>query len=124
MDTDDPAVRARTRAASAGRRARQLEARRAAMNAHGNSRGSTQANIDTAAEALAEAQRQADNARRSAKQSYLRAISAHERAATRHDLAADMAIGDVPEHRRRAAEHRAQANADRATVALTFDDID
>jgi hypothetical protein len=124
MDIDDPSVRARLRAASARQRRQQLQERCAALAAEGLLPGPTQHYAEAAAEALIIAQRRAEEARESAESGYLRAIEAHERAATRHNLAADSGIGDVSDHRRRAAEHRAAAITDRAMLAAVFGTID
>jgi hypothetical protein len=123
MAIDDPSVRARLRAASARQRLQQLQKRCAALAGEELLRGPTQEDLQAAAEALATAKRRAEDARESAKNGFRRAIAAHERAARRHDQAADSGVGDVSGHRRRAAEHRAAATADRAVLAAAFGDV-
>lgn len=51
-----------------------------------------------------------------------RAAHAHDRAAAAEERSAQAGIGDVAEHRRRAAHHRAAAKADRARHQMIYGD--
>jgi hypothetical protein len=106
-----PAQRARQRAESAGARAAELAARARAVvdNQIDHQTGSTTEQTLLAAQKLDTARAYAAIAAVRAASARQSSADAHDRAATVHEWLASGGHGDVGEHRRRAAGHRASA---------------
>jgi hypothetical protein len=110
MDPEDPGQRAAERAASAGRRTRELSERLTRLAAGQPS------DVHTLREAQEQAEMAVERARVAAERAQLgheRAARTHERTAERHESAARLGSGDVGGHRDRAAHHRQAAEEDR-----------
>lgn len=114
MEPEDAGDRAAERAASAGRRTRELSDRLARLTA------GHQPDADSVLEAQAQAEVAAERARESlerARAGHQRAARTHDRTAELHEAAARAGVGDAEDHRSRAADHRAAAEEDRRAAA-------
>ncbi|TYB45855.1 hypothetical protein FXF51_59810 [Nonomuraea sp. PA05] len=104
--------RAQARARRAGERAAQLKQWLRELSVRGGSYTVAETRARDAAERTEEAMQAADEAEAEARAGYRRAAWAVRRAASMHEQAADLGIGDVQRHRRRAEELRAEALED------------
>lgn len=114
MEPEDARQRAAERAASAGRRTRELSDRLLRLTA------GQQPDADSVREAQAQAEVAAERARESlerARVGHERAAHTHDRTAELHEAAARAGVGDAEDHRSRAADHRHAAEEDRRAAA-------
>ena len=114
MDPREAAAEAATRADAAGRRTKEIADR---LTKLASGRQSEPVDVRLAEERADEARQRAEASLERAITGHERAAESHERTAEAHEQAASRGVGNVREHRSRAAQHRRYAQADRDEAA-------